>query len=142
MDAKTNRERMLGAKATADVMRQKRQLDKAAEVFGDAGTIDQVLAYLAGGASLCWDKRPTGEFQSEMALALVDEAKVRILDLIEQSARLTAESFNSGSEANRGHSAVSESGLSVEPEGEGAMVCGSASAEAEIAGRMERENHA
>lgn len=127
MDAKSNRERMLAAKATADIMRQKKQLEKANEVFGDAKTVDQVLAYLAGGASLCWDKRPTGVFQSEMALALVEEAKARILVLIGNAAKETAAAFSSASVEARGHSAA----ISDEFE-----------TEAEAAERMERENHA
>lgn len=89
IDSKTNRERMLGAKAQADMIRQKKQLDKADEIFADAESVDQVLSYLAGGASLCWDKRPTGVFQPEMATALVDSAGKRLGQLMRSSLEQT-----------------------------------------------------
>lgn len=124
---KGNRELMLAAKAQADVMRQKRVLDRAHEVFADAETIEQVLGYLAGGASVAWTKRPNGEFNSELASALVDEASARIRNLILEAGSSAVEALQAASV--EGSTPDGAAGIDLGPENE-------------TAERMEREDHA
>lgn len=87
MDANEKRSKILAAKSVAEQARVKHQLEKAGAIFADATNIDQVLSYLAGGASVAWDKRPTGEFDTELATALVSQAHLRIVELVFEAAK-------------------------------------------------------
>lgn len=51
--------------------------------FDNASDIQEVLGQLAGAASVCWDPRPTGVFDSELASEFLDEALARIVTLLE-----------------------------------------------------------
>jgi hypothetical protein len=43
-------------------------------VFTNCSTREELLGTLAGSASLCWDPRPSGVFDSALASAFVDQA--------------------------------------------------------------------
>ena len=87
MDANEKRSRMLAAKSVAEQARVKHQMERAGAIFAEATNIDQVLSYLAGGASVAWNKRPTGEFDTELATALVSQAHRRIIELMFEAAK-------------------------------------------------------
>lgn len=90
-------------KATAEAdMTKKRANEYVARMFDEATSIDQVLAYLAGGASVCWTERPRGEFMSEKADVLVDLAKARIVQIVRDGMQLAADQIKAEKEANNG----------------------------------------
>jgi len=49
--------------------------------FADASTIEEVVGQLAGAASVCWEPKPTGVFDSTEASLCVDDALARIREL-------------------------------------------------------------
>jgi len=51
--------------------------------FADCTTVSELLGQLAGAASMCWDPRPTGVFDSVTASRYVDGALIRLARLKE-----------------------------------------------------------
>ena len=49
--------------------------------FAEADTPTELLGLLAGAASVCWNPPPTGEYDADRALALVDAAIERLIEL-------------------------------------------------------------
>ena len=86
MDA-NRQSQVKAAKAVAEQARATKQKNDASVLFSDATSIEQVLAYLAGAASVSWSKRPQGGFDTEMASSLVDIAKAKLDELYTENLR-------------------------------------------------------
>lgn len=50
----------------------------AAEMVADPLSLSRILHELAGAASLCWEPRPTGVFDSQLAIQFVEQALAEI----------------------------------------------------------------
>ncbi len=57
-------------------------IQHANNTFADVHGVEQLLGELAGAASLCWDPKPEGVFESTRAAELVDHAVTRLSQLI------------------------------------------------------------
>lgn len=79
MDANQNSQ-IRAAKSLAEQARDKYRLEKVKSVFEDATDVPQMLAYLAGAASVSWTERPKGTFDSDLVHELVDIAFQKIDD--------------------------------------------------------------
>jgi hypothetical protein len=51
------------------------------DLFAEAGDPSEILGLLAGAASMCWQPRPTGEFDSSAASRFVDAALERLKEI-------------------------------------------------------------
>lgn len=89
--------RISGPQAYAEAKRIRKQKLDLDQMFGDADSFGQLMAYLVGAASVCWDKAPRGEFDTEMANRLVDAALKRTGELIEASVGRAYDMAASGS---------------------------------------------
>lgn len=85
MDANDRQSKVRAAKAVMEQNIVKKQMDHAERVFSEAETIEQVLGYLAGAASVCWTEKPKGTFRSEMASDLVEVASRKVHELVQSS---------------------------------------------------------
>lgn len=50
--------------------------------FAKCETFEELLGQLAGAASVCWEPKPTGVFDSTQASSFVDQAHSRMIELM------------------------------------------------------------
>lgn len=59
--------------------------------FASAKTESELLGQLAGAASLCWEPRPTGVFDSTLASDFVNQSLKRLQEIKRDNFRITVE---------------------------------------------------
>ncbi len=63
---------------TERLIRERDQFRDAAKMVADPLSLSRILHELAGAASLCWEPRPTGVFDSQLAIHFVEQALAEI----------------------------------------------------------------
>lgn len=109
MDA-NRQSQVKAAKAVAEQARATKQKNDASLMFSDATSIEQVLAYLAGAASVSWSKRPQGVFDTDMASSLVDIAKAKLDELYTENLRQAIDRSKKSTDFKDLHGLIDEDG--------------------------------